>query len=117
MVKRKVVGAGYGINSWLQQRVTALLMLIFGLWLLGLVFYIGFKADASLESWHLIMSMLWVKLITQLFFIALVLHVWIGVRDIWMDYVTSNALRLLLHVLTIIWLVATLIYSIHVIWS
>ena len=46
----------------------------------------------------------------HLAFIALAWHAWIGVRDLWMDYVKSVGLRLLLQVLTILWLVGSVVY-------
>ncbi len=41
-----------------------------------------------------------IKFLTFLFFVSLFYHAWIGVRDIWMDYVKPTGLRLTLHVLT-----------------
>jgi succinate dehydrogenase / fumarate reductase membrane anchor subunit len=37
-------------------------------------------------------------------------------RDVWMDYVKSFALRLTLEVLTIVWLVGCLGWAIQVLW-
>jgi succinate dehydrogenase / fumarate reductase, membrane anchor subunit len=118
MVKRNVMGgAGYGFNSWLQQRISALLMLAVGIWLVGLLFYIACQSNSSINSWRMIMSMTSTRVVVQLFFIALVIHAWVGVRDIWMDYIKHAGLRLLAHTLTIVWLSANLIYSIHVVWN
>ena len=44
-------------------------------------------------------------------------HAWIGVRDLWMDYVKSVGLRLLLQVLTILWLVGSVVYFAQILWS
>jgi succinate dehydrogenase / fumarate reductase membrane anchor subunit len=49
--------------------------------------------------------------------LALVMHAWVGVRDIWMDYVKPVGVRLTLHVLTILWLVSCFIYSVKVVWG
>ncbi|MEG9540560.1 succinate dehydrogenase, hydrophobic membrane anchor protein, partial [Acinetobacter baumannii] len=41
---------------------------------------------------------------------------WIGVRDIWMDYVKPVAVRLTLQVLTILWLVGCAGYAAQILW-
>ena len=41
------------------------------------------------------------QILATLAFVALAWHAWIGVRDIWMDYVKPVGLRLVLQVLTI----------------
>ena len=48
--------------------------------------------------------------------IALVWHVWVGVRDVWMDYVQSVGLRLTLQVFTIVWLVGCAGWAFQVLW-
>jgi succinate dehydrogenase / fumarate reductase membrane anchor subunit len=47
---------------------------------------------------------------------ALVYHVWVGMRDIWMDYIKPLGLRLSLQVATIVWLVACAGWAIQVLW-
>ena len=45
------------------------------------------------------------------------LPAWVGVRELWMDYIKKFGLRLTLHVATIVWLVGCLVYSVKVIWG
>jgi succinate dehydrogenase / fumarate reductase membrane anchor subunit len=116
VVKTNVTGAGYGIMSWLYQRVTAIIMLVFALLTIGVIIFIGLNSNGSISSWQNIFACTWVKILTQLFFSALLIHAWIGIRDIWMDYAKCRYLRVTLHTLTILWLLASLIYSIKVIW-
>ena len=117
MVRRNVTGAGYGLGSWMQQRVTAVIMLLLTLLFFGFVAYLALNVDSSIASWQSAFSCSFVKIFVQIFFASLVLHAWVGIRDLWMDYVTNNGLKLTLHVLTIIWLVICLIYSIKIIWA
>ncbi|WP_260464932.1 succinate dehydrogenase, hydrophobic membrane anchor protein [Streptococcus pneumoniae] len=49
-------------------------------------------------------------------FVSLTYHAWIGVRDIWMDYVKPVAVRLTLQVLTILWLVGCAGYAAPILW-
>jgi len=56
------------------------------------------------------------KVITFTVILALLYHAWVGVRDIWMDYIKPLALRLSLQVLSLVWLVGCAGWSIQVLW-
>ncbi|OOG39021.1 succinate dehydrogenase, hydrophobic membrane anchor protein [Polaromonas sp. A23] len=113
--KRLVVGAHYGARDWLAQRITAALMALFTVLLLVQVIFT--KGPIGYDQWAGIFSAQWMKLLTFSVIIALAYHVWVGMRDIWMDYVTSMVwLRLTLQVATIVWLVACAGWAIQVLW-
>ena len=116
MVKRNITGAGYGFGTWLQQRITAVIMLVFAIVFLIFIFAMALNVNSNISSWQSLFNYTLFKIFIQIFFIALVVHAWIGIRDIWMDYIQCNAMKLTLHTLTILWLLGSLIYSIKVIW-
>ena len=114
MVNRVVVGAHYGLKDWLAQRVTAIVMVIYTLlWLAILAYHRGI--DYSL--WQALFANGAFRVATLLFWVALLWHAWIGVRDIWMDYIKSTALRLALEVLTVLTLVAYGGWLIEILWG
>src|SRR4029079_6454043 len=49
--------------------------------------------------------------------LALLWHAWIGMRDIWMDYVKPAGLRLALEVLTVLVLVGCAAWLFEVLWG
>lgn len=112
--KRTVVGAHYGLRDWLSQRVTAVLMALFTLVLLAQVIFSS--GPIGYEAWAGIFAPQWMKFLTFAVIIALIWHVWVGVRDIWMDYVKPVAVRLVLQVFTIVWLVGCAGWAIQVLW-
>ena len=117
--KRLVVGAHYGTFDFIVQRCTAVVMAVYTLVLLLAVI---FTSDMNFESWRNIftfrLGVLPVgALLATLAFLSLAWHAWIGVRDIWMDYVRSDGLRLLLQVLTILWLFGSVVYFVQILWS
>jgi len=112
--KRVVVGAHYGLRDWLSQRVTAVLMALFTLALLAQVIFS--KGPIGYDKWAGIFSAQWMKVLTFSVIVAMLYHVWIGVRDIWMDYVKPVALRLSLQIFSIVWLVACAGWAIQVLW-
>ena len=112
--KRIVVGAHYGLRDWLAQRITAALMALFTVLLLAQVIFS--KGPIGYDQWAGIFSAQWMKVLTFTIIIALLYHVWVGMRDIWMDYIKPVGLRLGLQVATIVWLVACAGWAIQVLW-
>ncbi len=117
--KRLVVGAHYGWLDFLVQRCTAIIMAVY-----TLILFFGFifSSGMSFEAWqHLFVFHVGAlpvgQLLATLAFFSLAWHAWIGVRDIWMDYVTSAGLRLFLQVLTILWLVGSIVFFAKILWS
>lgn len=112
--KRLTVGAGYGLRDWMAQRVTALLMALFTLVVLVQVLFT--KGPIGYDQWAGIFAAQWMKFLTFSVIIALLYHVWVGVRDIWMDYIKPVGLRLALHVFSIVWLVGCAGWAVQVLW-
>ncbi len=112
--KRVVVGAHYGLRDWLSQRVTAVLMALFALALLAQVIFS--KGPIGYDKWAGIFSSQWMKVLTFSVIVAMLYHVWVGVRDIWMDYVKPVSVRLSLQVFSIVWLVGCAGWAIQVLW-
>ncbi|WP_047392090.1 MULTISPECIES: succinate dehydrogenase, hydrophobic membrane anchor protein [Chitinibacter] len=114
MVNRHVVGAHYGLRDWLVQRVTAVIMLAYTI---GVLAFILLANGASFEAWQALFACTWVKVVTTVTLFALLWHAWVGVRDIWMDYIKPVGLRLTMHVLTLLWLAGSLVYMVKVVWG
>jgi succinate dehydrogenase / fumarate reductase membrane anchor subunit len=112
--KRLVVGAHYGLRDWLAQRITAVLMLVFTvLLLLQVVFTQG---PIGYDKWAGIFSQQWMKVGTFVVIVSLAWHAWVGMRDVWMDYVQPVGLRLTAQVATIVWLVGCAGWAVQVLW-
>jgi len=111
--KRVVVGAHYGLRDWLAQRVTAGLMALFTIVLLLQTIFGG---PLGYDHWAGIFSAQWMKFLTFVVIVSLGYHAWVGMRDIWMDYVKPVAVRLVLQVFTIVWLVGCAGWAIQVLW-
>ena len=112
--KRLVVGAHYGLRDWMAQRVTAIVMAIYTVILL-VAFLTG--SNFSYEGWAGLFSHQWFKLATFVTFVSLLYHAWVGMRNIWMDYVTKSvAARLVLQVATLLWLVGCAGWAAQIIW-
>jgi succinate dehydrogenase / fumarate reductase membrane anchor subunit len=111
--KRVVVGAHYGLRDWLSQRVTASLMALFTL---AVVVQVLLPGEMGYDKWAGIFSAQWMKVLTFVVIVSLLYHVWVGMRDVWMDYVKPMGTRLVLQVFTIAWLVGCAGWAIQVLW-
>ena len=111
--KRIVVGAHYGMRDWLSQRITATLMALFTLVVLVQVLMPG---EMGYDKWAGIFSAQWMKLLTFVVIVSLLWHAWVGMRDIWMDYIKPMGLRLALQVATLVWLVGCAGWALQVLW-
>ena len=112
--KRIVTGAGYGFRDWLAQRVTAVLMALFTVIVLAQVIFSS--GPIGYDQWAGIFAAQWMKVLTFCVILAMLLHVWVGIRDIWMDYIKPVGVRLVLHIASIVWLVGCAGWAIQVLW-
>ena len=111
--KRTVVGAHYGLRDWLSQRVTAALMALFTV---AVIVQVLLPGEMGYDKWAGIFSHQWMKLLTFVVIVSLLVHAWVGIRDVLMDYVKPVGMRLSLHVATIVWLLGCAGWAVQVIW-
>lgn len=112
--QRSVTGAHYGLRDWLVQRASGALI---ALWVLIVISRLCLSTGpVSYENWAGIFSAYWMRAFTFAVVIALAWHAFIGMRDIWMDYVKPVGLRLVLHVFTAVWLVGCTGWAIQALW-
>jgi succinate dehydrogenase / fumarate reductase membrane anchor subunit len=114
MVRRHVIGAHYGTRDFLMQRVTAVVMVLYVLLLLGLALT---HPGVQYQDWQALFAHNAFKLFTFLFLVSVFLHAWVGMRDILMDYVKPTGVRLTLEVVVIAVLVAYTGWAIQILWG
>ena len=79
-----------GLPAWAVQRASALYMLLF---LVGLLVFFGLYPLHSYEDWKSWVARPAVTLALGLFFVALLGHMWVGLRDVLLDYARPAGLR------------------------
>lgn len=114
MVKRIVSGAHYGLKDWLIQRITAVVMAIYSLFLIG--FFLT-QSHTTFASWQGLFHSPPVRLFSLLFVFSVLIHAWVGMRDIFMDYIHPAVIRLALHVAVILALIAYAAWAVQILWS
>ena len=111
--KRIVVGAHYGVRDWLAQRITSVVMAVFTV---AVIVQILLPGEMGYDKWAGMFSSQWMKVLTFAVVVSLLFHVWVGMRDIWMDYVKPAGARLTLQAVTIVWLVGCAGWAVQVLW-
>ena len=114
MVNRQVVGAHYGLRDWLAQRITAVIMLVFTLLVLLALLMLP-KFD--FWHWQALWNMPLMRYAGLLFFVALLYHAWVGVRNIFMDYIKDSGMRLTLYVVVILALISYGAWAVQILWG
>jgi len=102
-----------GLPAWLVQRVSAVYMLLFIVFILA-----HFIVDPPLSyaAWHGWVMSSSVSMATAVFFAALLAHAWVGVRDVIMDYVHPVAFRVWALALLGIGLTAMGVWVMRILW-
>jgi succinate dehydrogenase / fumarate reductase membrane anchor subunit len=114
MVNREVTGAHYGLRDWLAQRVTAIVMLIYSVIFVVMLLKLP---QFDFPNWKMMWSAPWMRFSTLLFLICLFVHAWVGMRNIFMDYIKHGGVRLTLYVLVILSLVAYGAWAVQILWG
>jgi len=114
MVIREVIGAHYGLRDWLAQRVTAVVMAVYTVVVLV---HVAGLPQLDYAHWKAMWGLPVMRYATVLFLVSLLVHAWVGVRNIFMDYVKPISLRLSLYVLVILVLLWYAAWSIQILWA
>lgn len=114
MVNRIVTGAHYGLRDWLVQRVTAVVMALYILFMAG---FLLTHQPLHYADWSNLLQSQLVRLASLLFLLSLYLHAWVGMRDIFMDYVKPVGIRLMAEVAVILSLIAYAAWSVQILWG
>lgn len=112
-MRRIVVGAHYGLRDWLAQRISAIIMAAYSV---IIVFIVLSSLPLSYETWKDLFAKGWMRVATLLFGVSLAWHMWVGVRDILMDYVKPDGMRLALQVATLLTIAAYLGWIVQILW-
>lgn len=103
-----------GLHAWMLQRLSALYLAVYTLFLL---LHFARQAPVDYQAWQNWVATPAVGISAALFFLALLLHAWVGLRDILMDYVHSLALRLSLTAILLLGLGACALWALRILWQ
>jgi succinate dehydrogenase / fumarate reductase membrane anchor subunit len=114
MVKREVIGAHYGVRGFIVQRVSAVVMAVYTVCALVVL---AMQPAFDHASWKALWATPGVRYASFAFIVAVLLHAWVGLRNVFMDYVHPTVLRLALYIVVIVALVMYGAWSIQILWG
>jgi succinate dehydrogenase / fumarate reductase membrane anchor subunit len=110
---RPAAGARRGTQLWLLQRTSALLMAVC---LPLLLAYVLLQGPHDYGSWRALFAPTLAKVGVLLFVAAMLVHGWIGLREILIDYVHPMAVRLPLYLAFAVLYLGCLIWAADILW-
>ncbi|WP_133130876.1 succinate dehydrogenase, hydrophobic membrane anchor protein [Legionella yabuuchiae] len=105
---------GNGLKDWLIQRVTAVYLAIYALFMITFLFI---HPELRYEQWHALFQSPWFKVGTVLAFFTFVLHSWIGIWTVTTDYIKCTVIRLSVQLLVALFLVGQFIWALMIVWG
>ena len=81
----------HGLRDWLLQRLTAIYL---GCFLVYLLVHFLQQPQHTFQQWHGWVTHPAMSIATALFIMAVLMHGWVGMRDVVLDYVHAISLRL-----------------------
>jgi len=112
---------GSGSRDWFVQRISAVVLAVYTVVVLG---WILLNGGFNFEQWYGFMMTVPMKIMSLLAVLSLVAHAWIGMWQVFTDYVTTrqmgpsaSGLRLVLTSAVIIAVLAYAIWAIQIFWA
>ena len=101
----------HGLRDWLLQRLTAIYL---GIFLVYLLLHFPLHPQHSFQQWHDWVTQPARIIAAALFILAVLVHGWVGMRDVVLDYVHAISLRLAILTLIGVLLVTCGIWALRV---
>ena len=102
--------AASSLRNWLLQRLSAVYIALF-----LIVFVVVWGGETiTFESWRAWVADPLANVALILFIISLLLHAWIGVRDVILDYVHSVATRYVILILMALGLIGLALWTLRI---
>jgi len=114
MVNNVMSLTGNGLLDWIYQRVSAVVLAGYSLFLLT---YFVHSPTHTYTAWRSLYQCQLMKIATLFTLIALLVHAWIGMWTVSTDYLKCTCLRLSFQLIMIFSLLATLIWGAMIVWS
>ncbi len=102
-----------GFSAWLLQRLSAVYMAVF----IVIAIIWATTTDINFSVWRAGLQSTWVQLGVLLFGLSLLLHAWIGLRDVIIDYIHPLWMRLLALSLVALFLLANGFWLLAILWG
>jgi len=110
-----------GLSDWIVQRVTAVILALYTLLVVG---FLAANGDVSYAQWKGLFDQTWMQVFTMLAMLSTCAHAWIGMWTIGTDYIRehyfgrgADSFRLVYQIGCILTLAIYLIWGVKILWG
>ncbi len=102
-----------GITDWLVQRVSALVLAVYTI---GLVGWMLLTPALTYSAWQALFATGWMQVATLVALLATCAHAWVGLWTVGTDYL-SGGFRLVYQAVSILILIAYVLWGVKILWG
>ena len=103
-----------GVHDFILVRATAIVLTLYIIYMVG---FFALHSEVTWGVWTGFFSSAFTKVFTLLALFSILIHAWIGMWQVLTDYVKHVATRLLLQLVSVVALLAYVIYGFVVVWG
>lgn len=113
-MKMRMSGSAHaGLGEWLFQRLSAIYL---GFFVVFLVVKFTFWPVTDFPTWKSWFALPWVRVMWLFAFASLMVHAWIGIRSVLLDYIGSFSLRFVVAIVFATGLIASGLWVIDILY-
>ncbi|MEX0603180.1 MAG: succinate dehydrogenase, hydrophobic membrane anchor protein [Marinobacter sp.] len=102
-----------GVQDWMVQRVSAYVLALYTLFLLGFVFF----TDVTYETWNGLFAQTWFRIFSLLALISIGAHAWIGLWTVTTDYIKAAMPRFLVQAACGLTMFVYVVWGVQILWG
>jgi succinate dehydrogenase / fumarate reductase membrane anchor subunit len=103
-----------GLADWLVQRVSAVILAFYTLFLLG---YFVWTPELGYAEWKSLFDCTAMRIFSLLAILSLVAHAWIGLWTVSTDYIKPTVVRIVFQVVCALTLFVYMVWSVEILWG
>jgi len=103
-----------GYRAWFLQRLSAIYIVACLFVVIG---FLLFNSISSFYSWQSLFYAPVTNILVLLFFIAIMVHAWVGIRDVILDYVHNAIARVLMLNLLMLFLISMAVWVSYILFT
>lgn len=103
-----------GLYDWLMQRVTAVILAAYTLFLLG---YLLLTPDLTYAQWSGLFSATWMRIFSLLALLSIGAHAWIGLWTVSTDYIKATGARFVFQAACGLVMFAYIVWGVQILWG
>ena len=106
-----------GLQNWLLQRITAIILLFYVLFLSGYIVVSHFWAEPiDFLKWQALFNNPWMRLASLITLVSVSFHAWLGLWIIIQDYIKCTIVRLVITSSLLLVIFSYFIWGITILW-